>query len=84
MPDDLYHVLDLPRDANEDEIKKAVEYGAVDTIIISKNYDKKKIKEFKALAQNTSANFEIVSTDTPEGDQFAKLSGIGAILRFRV
>jgi len=69
---------------NEDEIKKAVEYGAVDTIIISKNYDKNKIKDFKKLAESTSANFEIVSTDTPEGDQFAKLSGIGAILRFRI
>lgn len=67
----------------EDEIKKAVEYGAVDTIIVSKDYDKKKIKEFKTLAANTSANFEIVSTDTAEGDQFAQLSGIGAILRFK-
>jgi len=69
---------------NEDEIRKAAEYGAVDTLIISKNYDKKKIKEFKKLAESTSANFEIVSTDTSEGDQFAKLSGIGAILRFRI
>ena len=51
---------------------------------MSKSYDKKKIKEFKSLAESTSANFEIVSTDTPEGDQFAKLSGIGAILRFRI
>jgi peptide subunit release factor 1 (eRF1) len=69
---------------NEDEIRKAVGYGAVDTIIISKSYDKKKMKEFKKLAESTSANFEIVSTDTTEGDQFAKLSGIGAILRFRI
>ncbi|MEX2017387.1 MAG: peptide chain release factor aRF-1 [Candidatus Pacearchaeota archaeon] len=68
----------------EDEIKKAVEYGAVDMIIMSKNYDKKKIKEFKGLAASTSASFEIVSTDTAEGDQFAKLSGIGAILRFKI
>ncbi|MEK6829440.1 MAG: LAGLIDADG family homing endonuclease [Nanoarchaeota archaeon] len=69
---------------NEDEIRKAVEYGAVDTIIISKSYDKKKMKEFKKLAESTSANFEVVSTETTEGDQFSKLSGIGAILRFKI
>ena len=69
---------------NEDKIRKAIEYGAVDTIIISKNYDKKKIKEFKKLAESTSSNFEIVSTETTEGDQFARLSGIGAILRFKI
>ena len=69
---------------DEEEIKKAVEYGAVETIIVSKNYDKKKIKDFKKLAEGISANFEIVSTDTTEGDQFAKLSGIGAILRFKI
>lgn len=69
---------------NEAEIKKAIEYGAVDTLILSKAYDKKKIKEFKQLADSISANFEIVSTETPEGDQFFKLSGIGAILRFKI
>lgn len=68
----------------EDEIKKAIEYGAVDTIIISKSFDKKKIREFKTLAESISANFEVVSIDTAEGDQFAKLSGIGAILRFKI
>jgi peptide chain release factor subunit 1 len=68
----------------EDDIKKAMEYGAVDTLIISKNYDKKKAKELKKMAEGISANFETVSTETSEGDQFAKLSGIGAILRFRI
>ncbi|OGJ12199.1 hypothetical protein A3K62_00670 [Candidatus Pacearchaeota archaeon RBG_16_35_8] len=68
----------------EEEIRKAIEYGAVDMIIISKSFDKKKIKEFKNLAESISAEFEIVSTDTAEGDQFAKLSGIGAILRFKI
>ncbi len=69
---------------DEEEIKKAVEYGAVEMIIVSKSYDKKKIKEFKKLAETISAKFEIVSTETSEGDQFAKLSGIGAILRFKL
>ncbi len=69
---------------DEESIKKALEYGAVDTLIISKNYDKKKMKEFKKIAEGTSSSFEIVSTDTAEGDQFSKLSGIGVLLRFRI
>ncbi len=68
----------------EEDVKKALEYGAVETLIITKDYDKKKLKEFKKMAESTSSNFEIVSTETTEGDQFSKLSGIGAILRFKV
>ncbi|MEK6875699.1 MAG: peptide chain release factor aRF-1 [Nanoarchaeota archaeon] len=66
------------------DVKKALEYGAVDTLIISKELDKKTAIEFKKLAENISSTVEIVSTETTEGEQFYKLSGIGAILRFRV
>jgi peptide chain release factor subunit 1 len=68
----------------EEDIKKAIEYGAVGTLIVSKNYERRKMAEFKKLAEKVSAKFEVVSADTSEGDQFSKLSGIGAILRFRI
>jgi len=67
----------------EKDIRKALEYGAVDTLIISKELNKALSKELKKLADSTSSTIEIVSTDTPEGDQFKKLSGVGATLRFR-
>ena len=68
----------------EEDVRKALEYGAVETLIVSKDYDKKKTKELQKLAENTSSKMEIVSTETTEGDQFLKLSGVGALLRFRI
>ena len=65
-----------------DNIKKALEYGAVKTLIISSKYDKVKAKELKKMAQNIDSDVEVVSTDTTEGEQFYNLSGIGVILRF--
>jgi len=68
----------------EAEIRKAIEYGAVETLILSKKLDKKLIKELKDLALNISSTVEIVSTETTEGEQFYNLSGMGAMLRFKV
>jgi peptide chain release factor subunit 1 len=68
----------------EESVRKALEYGAVETLILSKKLDKKKINELRVLAENISSSVEIVSTETSEGEQFYNLSGIGAILRFKV
>jgi peptide chain release factor subunit 1 len=65
------------------DVKKALEMGAVDTLLISKNYDKESAKELKEMANNISSKIEMVSVDTEEGKQFGQLSGIGAILRFK-
>ncbi|MCA9487896.1 MAG: peptide chain release factor aRF-1 [Nanoarchaeota archaeon] len=67
-----------------EEIKKALEYGAVDMLLISKEYDRTKAKELKTLAQNIDSTIEIISTDTEDGEQFKNLSGIGAILRYKL
>jgi len=69
---------------DEKGIRKALEYGAIETLIISKKINKKLSTELKKLAENISSNVEIVSTETTEGDQFYKLSGIGAILRYNI
>ena len=69
---------------DEEGIRKAIEYGAVELLIFSKDFDKPKMKELKKLAENISAKIEIVSTETTEGDQFKKLSGVGALLRFKI
>jgi peptide chain release factor subunit 1 len=67
-----------------DEVKKALDYGAVEVIIISKNYDKAKTKELKKIADQMGTRIEVVSTETEEGEQFSNLSGIGAIQRFGI
>jgi len=67
-----------------DEIKKVLDYGAVDTLLISKDFDKIKAKEFKKLAKEMGTKIEIISVETEEGKQFFQLSGVGAMLRYKV
>lgn len=69
---------------DKDNIKKALEYGAVETLLLSKNIDKKIAKELIKTANDTGANIEIISDETEEGQQFNNLSGVGAILRFKI
>ena len=69
---------------DEEGIRKAFEYGAVETLIVSKKLDKKLSNELKKLAKAISSKIEIVSIDTTEGEQFYKLSGMGALFRFKV
>jgi len=66
------------------DTKKAVEYGAVETLFLSKDVDKGVAKELKIIAKNIGSNIEIISTETEEGQQFYNLGGIGAILRFKI
>jgi peptide chain release factor subunit 1 len=68
----------------EADVRKALEYGAVELLIISKDYNKTLAREFMKLAGEIDSNIEIVSTETTEGEQFNNLSGVGAILRFKI
>ncbi len=68
----------------EADIRKALQYGAVDLLVISKDFNKGIAKELTELAENIGSKIEIVSTETTEGEQFMNLSGIGALLRFKV
>jgi peptide chain release factor subunit 1 len=67
-----------------EEVKRVLGFGAVDMVIISKDFDKKKAKELIDVAENMGTNVEIVSRETEEGEQFFSLGGLGAILRFKV
>ena len=67
----------------ENEIKKALERGAVDTLIISKNLDSKLISDLTDAAENTGSKTEIVSLETEEGLQFRNLSGMGSNIKIQ-
>lgn len=67
-----------------EEVKKALEMGAVDTLLISKKLKKEEQKELETLAEQTGVKVEIISNETEEGIQFYNLSGVGAILRFKI
>ena len=68
----------------EPDTKQALDYGAVETLFLSKDVDKKIVKELKPIAEKIGSNVEIISTETEEGQQFYNLGGIGAILRFKI
>ncbi len=68
----------------EEDTKQALKYGAVDTLLLSKNVDKKISKELQKIAKAMGSIIEIISLDTEEGLQFKNLGGIGSILRFKV
>lgn len=67
----------------KENVEKAFQYGAVKTLIISKKIERSIMHDLISKAEGISAEVEIVSTDTPEGEQFFNLSGIGAVLRFQ-
>jgi peptide subunit release factor 1 (eRF1) len=68
----------------EKEIEKALDYGAVDMLLLSKKLKKEIIKKYKKRAEETSVKVELISVDTPEGVQFWNLGGVGAVLRFKI
>ena len=68
----------------EDDLRRALQYGAVGTLILSKALDKNLAKELKEMAENINAKTEIVSMETPEGQQFFNVSGMGGLLRFKI
>lgn len=67
-----------------DEVEKALSYGAVDLLLLSRKLKKSEIQRYEKLAQETSVKVEMVSTETEEGVQFWNISGVGAVLRFKI
>ncbi|UZE94174.1 MAG: peptide chain release factor aRF-1 [Candidatus Pacearchaeota archaeon] len=65
-----------------EQVKKALEMGAVEKLLISTSIDKKIRIELENKAKSIAAEVHLISEETEEGIQFKNLSGIGAILRF--
>lgn len=63
----------------------ALERGAVEKLLISKNLSKEETQQLESKAENIGSEVFIISTETEEGDQFLNLTkGVGAILRFQI
>jgi peptide chain release factor subunit 1 len=65
------------------EVKKFMELGAVETLLLSEKLDPGVIEQLIGKAEKTGIRVEIISVDTREGQQLAELGGIAALLRFR-
>ncbi len=69
---------------NKEKTKKAIEYGAVDILLLSEDLDEGDLTEFENLADIKGTHIEVISNETKEGQQFKQLGGIGALLRFAI
>ena len=68
----------------EKETKKAIEMGAVEILFLSSKIPKQTIHELTKTAENIGSEIKMISIETPEGEQFFNMGGIGAVLRFKI
>ncbi len=63
---------------------KALEMGAVGTLLLSEALDEQKIEQFENTAKAFSTEVKIISTETREGAQLRDIGKIGAMLRYPI
>ncbi|MBR9704777.1 hypothetical protein GOV12_05170 [Candidatus Pacearchaeota archaeon] len=68
----------------KDEVEKALNFGAVEMLLLSRKLKKEDIQKYEKMSEATSAKVELISVETEEGQQFWNLGGVGAILRFKI
>ena len=68
----------------DQKVRKVLELGAVELLIISRKIGRKEMRDLEDKAVKIGAKVEIVSEETEEGKQFSNLGGVGAVLRFAV
>ncbi len=68
----------------EEDVREALECGAVDKVLVSEDLPAEKIKEIIDIAKKFGSEVIIISKNTDEGVQFNRFTNIGAILRFKI
>ncbi|MBI4448215.1 hypothetical protein HY643_04485, partial [Candidatus Woesearchaeota archaeon] len=63
-------------------VKKALDMGAVEKLLLSDELSEEKIDELEKKAETMGTEICFISTDTREGIQLKEMGGIAAILRF--
>lgn len=66
----------------EAQTMKALEMGAVDTLLISESLEDMKIDEFETVARRYGTTVQIISTETREGAQLKEMGKFASILRY--
>ncbi|MFO8016689.1 MAG: LAGLIDADG family homing endonuclease [Candidatus Woesearchaeota archaeon] len=67
-----------------DDVKKKLEMGAVEVLLLSEALDDKVIEEMENIAKQFNTEVSIVSTETREGVQLRDIGKIAGILRYEV
>ena len=68
----------------KDHVWQQLQYGVVDTVLLSEQVSDEDIARFEEEAEKYSTTVIIVSTDTREGMQLAQIGKIAAILRYEI
>jgi len=68
----------------EKDVIKAIEMGAVETVLLSIILDDEQIEKIEELAKQFNTEVKIISTDTREGVQLRDIGKYGAILRYEI
>lgn len=67
-----------------DPVRKAIEAGAVEMLLLSEELDDKTIEELAEKVEKFGGLWALISKDTKEGQLLINLGKIGATLRFKV
>ena len=67
-----------------DEVKKALDLGAIEILLISEDMDDELIDELEEKCSEFGTELRIISNETREGKQLKDLSGVAAILRYAI
>jgi len=68
----------------KEEVRRALDMGAAEEILLSTKLKKEEIKEFEDIAKSTSTKIQFISDEIEQGLQFKNLGGFGAFLRFSI
>ncbi len=68
----------------ENEVRRVLEMGATDTLLLSEALPDEKIDEFETIAKRYNTTVKLISIETREGAQLKDLGRFGAILRYEV
>ncbi len=67
-----------------DKVKKALDMGAVSTLLISETLEEDKILELESKAEQMGTEIKVISVDTKEGEQLRDLGKVAALLRYEI
>ncbi len=67
-----------------DSVRKAIDLGAVDKLLLSEGFDENKSDLLEEEAEDQGTDLQIISLDSTEGAQLRDLGGVAALLRFAI
>ncbi len=68
----------------EQAVRKVLEMGVVDILLLSEDLNEKVIEELETISERYKTEVQIISTETREGVQLRDLGKIAAILRYEM